>query len=1027
MASESWKLFGVKLALPEARTVPRVGSRRSVAVAVGILISTLVILELRFSWLESHLLSAVDARATFSLEPGRSHASRYSASGPYDHRLGYSELPGFLDRLETRGYHVAAQARPSAVSAILSRFGLFPIYHEKTQAGLQILDREAKPLYLAQYPHRTYPDFDSIPPLSVATILFIENRSLLDQAHPYRNPTLEWGRLSRAVVDFGVHTVDHAHPFIGGSTLGTQLEKLRHSPDGRTGSVGEKIRQVASASLRVYEDGPRTLHSQRRIILDYVNSIPLSATRSTGEVSGIGDGLEAWYGADFDAVNRLLSADEKMLIPQKMAQRARAYREVLSLFLALRSPTFYLVRNQEALTVQTDRYLRALYDGGIISKRLRDLALQDGPLLRPQTPENHPPADPVNFVGQKAPDAVRASLLSLTGIPNLYDLDRLDLTVRTAYDRTAQDKVTQFLQSLADPVQMTKAGLRGYQLLDQGDPAAVIYSVTLFERGQAGNLLRIQSDNYNQPLDINQGTKLQLGSTAKLRTLLNYLEIISNLHQQYAAMPPEELASVATIPGDALTQWAVSYLSAATDKSLRPMLEAALQRKYSGSPGEAFFTAGGRHVFANFERSENSQIFTVSQGFQNSVNLVFIRLLRDIERYYMYRVPGASPTVLTDPGDPARHTYLMRFADFEGREFLRRFYDKYHDQTSDQALEILAAKARTPLRMAVIYRSVRTGASLDQFSAFLRSHLPPTMLAHKNLEDLYNKNGPDKFNLQDRGYLAHVHPLELWLVGYMQDHPQATLTEVFSSSASEREQVYGWLLKSRFKHAQDLRIQTLLEADAFQEIHKAWKRLGYPFDSLVPSYATAIGVSGDTPAALADLAGILVNGGIRYPSVTIQELEFAKKTPAQADVTRNTAEGERVLNPEIAALVRREMVGVVQNGTGRRAHGGVRLPDGTVLAVGGKTGTGDNRFVVAPRGASASSRAVNRTAAFVFFIGDRYFGTVLAFVPGKNADNYKFTSSLAVQVFKDLMPSVVPMIQSGQPEQIRSASLGPAR
>ncbi len=345
-----------------------------------------------------------------------------------------------------------------------------------------------------------------------------------------------------------------------------------------------------------------------------------------------------------------------------MARRARAYREVLSLFLALRSPTFYLVQNQAALTLQTDRYLRALCDGGIISRPLRDLALRDAPLLRPQPPETRPSTGMVNFVGQKAPDAVRASLLFLTGVASLYDLDRLDLTVRTTYDSAAQSKITEFLQGLSDPVRMQKAGLRGYQLLDQGDPAAVIYSVTLFERGAGANLLRVQSDNYNQPLDINQGTKLQLGSTAKLRTLINYLEIVSTLHQQYAAISPEELASIAIIPGDALTQWAISYLSTATDKRLQPMLEAALQRKYSGGPGEAFFTAGGRHVFANFERSENGQIFTVSQAFQNSVNLVFIRLLRDIERYYMYRVPGASPAVSdrSERSGPARISNAVR-------------------------------------------------------------------------------------------------------------------------------------------------------------------------------------------------------------------------------------------------------------------------------------------------------------------------------------------------------------------------------
>ncbi len=101
----------------------------------------------------------------------------------------------------------------------------------------------------------------------------------------------------------------------------------------------------------------------------------------------------------------------------------------------------------------------------------------------------------------------------------------------------------------------------------------------------------------------------------------------------------------------------------------KPCCEAALQRKYSGNPGEAFYTGGGVHVFANFEKSEDFQNFTVAGGFQNSVNLVFIRLMRDIVNYYRYRVPGATPAVLEDWDNPARQQYLARFAD-RGRQGL---------------------------------------------------------------------------------------------------------------------------------------------------------------------------------------------------------------------------------------------------------------------------------------------------------------------------------------------------------------------
>jgi len=44
------------------------------------------------------------------------------------------------------------------------------------------------------------------------------------------------------------------------------------------------------------------------------------------------------------------------------------------------------------------------------------------------------------------------------------------------------------------------------------------WSVVLYERGADRNYLRVHADSLNEPFDINSGAKLQLGSTAKLRT-----------------------------------------------------------------------------------------------------------------------------------------------------------------------------------------------------------------------------------------------------------------------------------------------------------------------------------------------------------------------------------------------------------------------------------------------------------------------------------------------------------------------------
>jgi len=92
----------------------------------------------------------------------------------------------------------------------------------------------------------------------------------------------------------------------------------------------------------------------------------------------------------------------------------------------------------------------------------------------------------------------------------------------------------------------------------------------------------------------------------------------------------------------------------------------------------------------------------------------------------------------------------------------------------------------------------------------------------------------------------------------------------------------------------------------------------------------------------------------------------------------------------------------------------VALADGRVLAIGGKTGTGDNRFVTTSAG-GRTSRVVNRTATFAFTIGDRYFGTIVAFVPGPEAARYDFTSGLPVQLLKHLLPVLRPVLETSEP------------
>jgi hypothetical protein len=58
-----------------------------------------------------------------------------------------------------------------------------------------------------------------------------------------------------------------------------------------------------------------------------------------------------------------------------------------------------------------------------------------------------------------------------------------------------------------------------------------------------------------------------------------------------------------------------------------------------------------------------------------------------------------------------------------------------------------------------------------------------------------------------------------------------------------------------------------------------------------------------------------------------------------------------------------------------------------------------------------AERKVERTATFVFTLGDRYFGTIVAYVREPHAAHYRFTSALPVQLLKSMAPQLLPMLQ----------------
>ncbi|MBD8526104.1 transglycosylase domain-containing protein [Pseudomarimonas arenosa] len=979
-----------------------------IVVVIGLVLAAGLWFEMRYSPLQAHYLSRYADRLQFRLAEGASENIHFPREGPFDKRLGYAYLPLFLQRALERGYAIDRQAVLSPELVDFTDQGYYPPYPEKTQAGLSIRDCAWQPLWRRAYPGEAYARFEDVPPLVAQALTFIEDRHLLDVQRREINPAVDWPRLFSAAWSQLEEALGWGDSAVGGSTLATQIEKFRHSPDGLTSSFKEKWRQMASASVRAYQHGQDTLNARRDLLRDYLNTVPLSAVPGHGEVHGLADGLRVWFGADFARVNQLLSGNGHS--ESALAARGLALRQVLALLVAQRRPSYYLAQGRVELNSLIDSHLRLLQRAGRIEPALRDAALAAPLEFRDWA------SDPIQTAisNDKGTNLVRRHLASLLNVP-LYSLDRLDLDVDSSLDAELQREVSAYLDGLREPEAAKAAGLLGHSLLQEDQLQGVRYSFTLYERLPDRFAVRVQTDSTRQAFDLSENSKLELGSTAKLRVVATYLEVIAELHGRYSGLPARILREIEVQPADRLTRWVLSYLAEHPQADLSSLLQAAMQRRYSASPHERFLTGGGIHRFSNFQRKDDLRVASVAEAMRDSLNLPFVRLMRDIVNYSIYQSVPRRAELLGDDDDPRREDYLRRFVDKEGQSFLRRFWDKYRDKDESKRIDtLLEGLAARPARLGAVFRYLYPQADAAALAEFLRQRGVDELPSQQDIEALHARYRPDAYALPDRAYIARVHPLDLWLLAELIRQPNVEFSELLAASTEVRQEVYGWLFRSRHKQARDNRIRIMLEVEAFLDIHQRWQKLGYPFGHLVPSLATALGSSGDRPAALAELVGIILNDGIRLPTVRISELRFADGTPYHTELKRVPAAGQQVMAPEVAAVLREALNQVVERGTARRLKGSFADAASEDWRLGGKTGTGDNRIEsVDASGRVIESRARNRTATFVFYLGDRYFGTLTAFVLGENADDYRFTSALPVQALKGMQPILQPRLTHG--------------
>jgi hypothetical protein len=109
-------------------------------------VESFIALDLRYSWAESCVLSALARRDTIAQGLRGAPHCRPQVAAPTMYVSVTSNWTHWSTVCRRCGFAVDAQARSSGTALALAPLGIFPTYHEKNQAGLRILDRQGRPL-----------------------------------------------------------------------------------------------------------------------------------------------------------------------------------------------------------------------------------------------------------------------------------------------------------------------------------------------------------------------------------------------------------------------------------------------------------------------------------------------------------------------------------------------------------------------------------------------------------------------------------------------------------------------------------------------------------------------------------------------------------------------------------------------------------------------------------------------------------------------------------------------------------------
>ncbi|MCW8928802.1 MAG: hypothetical protein OQL19_01035 [Gammaproteobacteria bacterium] len=513
-----------------------------------------------------------------------------------------------------------------------------------------------------------------------------------------------------------------------------------------------------------------------------------------------------------------------------------------------------------------------------------------------------------------------------------------------------------------------------------------------------------QSDVVYNP--AKQG-RFQWGSTAKLRVLVNYLMIIHDEALLLQSALKESNIKGATVLKEyqkssvTIKRLLASYIKKYPKASMNQVLNWAMSRRISANPDSKFLTGESWHEFNNYQKSDDRKNPNLWQMTTQSINLSFVRLMRDVVDYYIEQSGFDKIAILTNKNNSIRKIIINDAVKKEEADYISGLnffvesiqgsfsYDELmqNGNVTDKEILILARDVVKKLERTVEVQS--DNSSYDH--AYRKEQKKYAHLASWFKRITY---------YEKKWLLSRVRQPD----EHYSDLIEAEEKRIVKQTSQWLRTSQSWIKNTLYTH---------MERQAFTEgVTPAWKNLGYPFN-VSPSYAVVLGSSGDTPMSLVELAGTLLNNGVHEKNISaIERIILAPGSDFETPFKIENKQ-ERIIPEAVAIVAKKAMEGVLHKGTAVFASRHPLMK--YVKSAGAKTGTGDNRH---------NETAINRSAAVLSIIDTgekktKYAICITMSVTEGDIERYNFTSKVPVRILSRIADHLSPIIAKKSIEELQ--------